>query len=82
MIINLIIHAAAVNVTTSVVPAIIVLLLMVIIILMVVGFVIVILNRRKKGANSAYPSWPNPMYYDNQGIVDTITLKLISAIKY
>ena len=70
------------NVTTSVVPPIIVLLLIIIIIIMVVGFVIITLSRRKKGTNSAYPSWPNPMYYDNQGIVDTIILKLISAIKY
>ena len=67
------------NVTIYVVPAIVVLLLIIIIIRMVVGFIIVILSRRKKGVNSA---WPNPMYYDNQGIVDTIILKLISAIKY
>ena len=50
----------------SVTPAIVVLLLIAIIILMVVGFII--LSRKKKDPNSAYP---NPMYYDNQGIVDT-----------
>ena len=62
----------------SVVPAIVVLLLIVIIILIVIG--LILLSRKRKGANSAYP---NPMYYDNKGIVDTVVLnllKLISAI--
>ena len=54
-------------------PVIVVVLLIVIITLMIVGFII-ILSRRKKGATSACPSWPNPMYYDNQGIVDTIII--------
>ena len=61
----LLIHA--VNVTIYVVPAIVVLLLIVVIIIIVIGLMI-LLSRRKKGTNSAYP---NPIIYDNQGIVDT-----------
>ena len=50
-------------------PVVVVLLLIIIIILMVVGFVI--LRRKKKYANAAYP---NPMYYNNHGTVDTHSL--------